>query len=490
MSLRSFLLHVGTSSEDLSECCNQLFPYADTNARWDSKLASLYVNGSEPLQPHHKSKNFFFFLINGAIEANKINKIESVQFWPNSWTGWMHQGVAIAFSKGQVHLSNGPLASTPVYYCRNEEDIIFSSEIKALFRQNLVQVERPEFSHFLKKPFFKEAGSTPVPGIFKLKPNTVLTIELKTKSISITNLLRPPPTIHESINGSVHELYSNLEKRIQERLTKGTLGIPLSGGCDSGAVAGIVAKHQSDIHTFTMGTAAHNEFKEAQQMSHFIGAQHHEVLIPEEELIPAILEGIYLNELCDPEYAIGYAGLYFTYKAASGVVDQMITGYGADLTLSNFLNVPDGEIEATAKKLLNRTSQTGELSPYVPLLFGLEIDHPFLDHEITSHIVSMPLEYKVRKEVNETIDKFIEKEMIAKFQLMPEDLIHRPKKALHTGAGIGDLFLKMADFKTQQPEKFKSAFLFEAWKQLIFEGRKPGDCDPGEILYAAKKTLQ
>jgi len=483
MMLRSFLLQSGSSKEDLTEASLHLFPYSDESASWRSGNVRMYTNGHPALQPEETTSSVLF-VVNDEPNEDPLDKVYDLKFNTQTRQERITQGVRIIITDESIHIYNGPSAATPVYYCRNEQDILVSTEIKALIHQDLVDVGRPVTAYFQTEPFFKPKGSTPVSGISKLHSDTVLEIDRSSGKIHLNDLPASISVMSFDLQDCIDDLYKKLDHWVAKRIANRAIGIPLSGGCDSGAVAGIASKYQQGFHTFTMGTEQHNEFKEARSMSAHIGSMHHEITINNEELIPAILKGIFLNEISDAEYAIGYAGLYFTYKAASGLVELMLTGYGADLTLSNFLKVQPDSIGQTTANLLYRTGQTGELSPFVPSYFNLEVAHPFLDPEIIDLIVAMPLSFKEYVGPNGIVDKHIEKEMIRKYDLMPKELIHRPKKALHTGAGIMDLFHQITFSKGKD---FRSGFLHGAWKQLIFEGVRPEACDRERILNDAKE---
>jgi asparagine synthase (glutamine-hydrolysing) len=133
-----------------------------------------------------------------------------------------------------------------------------------------------------------------------------------------------------------------------------TLGLALSGGIDSIAIAFILRRlyPEREIHTFTTGCGPEDpEMATAARVAARIGARHHEVLTPPELLDGALIKLVWHLE--DPVARTEALQLLQLGQAARPYVDVLVSGQGAD---SLFAGMP--------KYILF------ELTRYLPLLRG------------------------------------------------------------------------------------------------------------------------
>lgn len=483
MMPRGFLLHVGPVARDCSASAQRLAPYGPGSGMRDLDGAALWTNGPGSPEPVILDQGMEFFLFGERPSARHTEAaLRFMECGVAALSGYALHGAWVIREKDTLHIYSGGLGEIPVYYCRGDRDLLVATEIKALAAQDFVPVRPLAARHIRELPYFPDSSATLSENVFRLVPGHVLEIGLRQPEVHFHRVpvpeIRPPATVNEAAG----RLYAALEQEISEACDGSRIGIPLSGGCDSAAVAGIAVKHARPVNTYTIGTSRNNEFGPACETARHLGTVHRESVIGAEALLPAILEGIYYNELADPLYAIGYAGLYFAFRAACGTTDRLLTGYGADLTLSNFLGGDPSAQNAVAAKLLARTAWTGELHAALAARFGLEVRHPFLSQAVSGLILSMPVNFRTRLAGDREIDKYVEKLMIADHGLMPTGLINREKQALHTGAGIPGLFEQEVKKWGDPTPEFNLNFLLCAWKQLIFNGVSPDACDIGELI--------
>ena len=70
------------------------------------------------------------------------------------------------------------------------------------------------------------------------------------------------------------------------------IGIPLSGGLDSGIIAAMAKKEVKNLQSFTIGTELGNEFDQAREAATFLGTKHTEIFIDNDGFMDSVLHGI------------------------------------------------------------------------------------------------------------------------------------------------------------------------------------------------------
>src|SRR5262249_46641995 len=115
------------------------------------------------------------------------------------------------------------------------------------------------------------------------------------------------------------------------------LGIFLSGGLDSSAIAALTAKIRGDrIDTFAVGYGK-EEFSElhyARQVAQHIGSLHHEVRLSREEFFDSLPHLIWHED--EPIVWPSSVSLYFVARLAKERVTVVLTGEGSDETLGGY----------------------------------------------------------------------------------------------------------------------------------------------------------
>ena len=115
------------------------------------------------------------------------------------------------------------------------------------------------------------------------------------------------------------------------------LGVFLSGGLDSSAVAALTTKiRREPIETFSVGYGeeAFSELPYARQVAQHIGSRHHEVRLSREEFFAALPALIWHED--EPIVWPSSVSLYFVAKLARERVTVVLTGEGSDETLGGY----------------------------------------------------------------------------------------------------------------------------------------------------------
>jgi len=228
----------------------------------------------------------------------------------------------------------------PLYYSMHHGRITFASEIKALLKdsEQRREVDEEAFFHFLS--FITTPGpQTLFAGIKKLGPATWLCVNedgsmREERYWDVWDHARPLKGASEA------ELAERVlaELRVAVRLRKVSdvpVGVFLSGGIDSSTNAALFSEDEaSAVKTFTVGyrgeyQSYRNELSFARLMADRIGAEHHEVLLGEQDLLDFLPEMIRLQDepIADPVCV----PLYYVSKLArqhGAIVCQV--GEGSD----------------------------------------------------------------------------------------------------------------------------------------------------------------
>ena len=230
------------------------------------------------------------------------------------------------------------LGKKPFYYYWDGRIFAFASEIKALLRHPAIspQFEESLLPEYLAFGYISEER-TLFSGIRKLMPGHHLTLDLASD--------RPAPQIRQywEIPGPgsvedrdddawIRECRERLEETVRLRLMSDVpLGMFLSGGVDSSAIAAIM-KRQFDgpVKTFAVGyqEERYSELSYAAHVARSIGTDHHEVVVGMEDFFNALPRLIWHED--EPITWPSSVSLYFVSRLASRQVKVVLTGEGSD----------------------------------------------------------------------------------------------------------------------------------------------------------------
>ncbi len=231
------------------------------------------------------------------------------------------------------------LGIKPFYYFTNGRIFAFASEIKALLEHPAVSPSvdeslLPEYLAF----GYGSSDRTLFRGIRKLMPGHYLTLDVKEGSPLIPREERywdaPRPLHFESRPESewIRECRERLEETVRMRLMSDVpLGMFLSGGVDSSAIAAIMRRQVSTpVKTFAVGYREEqfSELTWARQVAGAIGTEHREVVIGMEDFFNALPDLVWHED--EPIAWPSSVSLYFVSKLAASEVKVVLTGEGSD----------------------------------------------------------------------------------------------------------------------------------------------------------------
>jgi len=239
------------------------------------------------------------------------------------------------------------LGVKPLYWALAGDRLLFASEIKAIIESGLVAAQPNEavLAEVLATRY-TSGTDTLFRGIFKLLPGHRLVFqngEIRTEQYWDLPLDGPDPSFDELGEEAIVERFrALLQESVRLRLMADVpLGMFLSGGIDSSAVAALMAREVNrPIDTFSVAFADRefSELEYARQVARTVGANSHEVVIDDEDFFGALPRLIWHED--EPIAHPSSVPLHFVSMLAREHVKVVLTGEGADELLAGYGKYP------------------------------------------------------------------------------------------------------------------------------------------------------
>jgi asparagine synthase (glutamine-hydrolysing) len=240
-----------------------------------------------------------------------------------------------------LFIARDRLGIKPLYYRLTPDRLLFASEIKALFEHDRkpARFNRAAIPEFLAFGYLSRTD-TFYEGIQKLLPGHTMTIGSDGQADIRRYWNLDNSQTHESRNQDdyVRNYRELLEGAVRSHLMSDVpLGMFLSGGLDSSAVAALMTKiRREPIKTFSIGYSEqhYSELPFARRIAEHIKSQHHEVIVSEEDFFAALPHLIWHED--EPIVWPSSISLYFVARLARERVTVVLTGEGSDETLAGY----------------------------------------------------------------------------------------------------------------------------------------------------------
>ncbi|MBX3298141.1 MAG: asparagine synthase (glutamine-hydrolyzing) [Acidobacteria bacterium] len=242
---------------------------------------------------------------------------------------------------GELFIARDRFGVKPLYYSLDEDGSIhFASEIKSLLAAGSV---RPEINYKALPDQFANHGTsgdeTLFLGVKRLLPGHTLTwkdgrIEIR----EYWDLKFEPKDETISDREAVEIWLQMFREAVKMRLMADVpLGMFLSGGIDSSAIAAIMSETVDEpIKTFSVAFDEReaNELQYARLVSGRFGTDHHEITITPDQFFDELPRLVWHED--EPIGFIASVPLYFVSKLAGDHVKVVLTGEGSDETLAGY----------------------------------------------------------------------------------------------------------------------------------------------------------
>jgi asparagine synthase (glutamine-hydrolysing) len=241
----------------------------------------------------------------------------------------------------RLFIARDRLGIKPLYYHLTSQQIVFGSEIKVILAglgtgARLDRAVLPEYLAF----GYLSGEQTFYSGIRKLMPGHWMEVD-PGGQVRIERYWDLPVTQRERAQPEsyyVHTYRGMLEQAVSSHLMSDVpLGVFLSGGVDSSAVAALMTKiRRAPVETFSVGYAedAYSELPYARIVAKHLNSVHHEVLVSQQDFFESLPHLIWHED--EPIVWPSSVPLYFVAQLAHQRVKVVLTGEGADETLAGY----------------------------------------------------------------------------------------------------------------------------------------------------------
>ncbi len=200
----------------------------------------------------------------------------------------------------RLWLGRDRIGIKPLYYGQFDNLFLFGSELKALRAKDGWQpgIDRDALAAYFRFNYVP-APHTIYRNIYKLEPGTLLSFRVGEKPKlrrywNLASVASQGPLLNDEEEALV-ECEALLRDAVKRRLVADVpLGVLLSGGVDSSAVAALMqSESRHPVKSFTVGfeNAGFNEAGHAKVIAQHIGTEHHELYLSEAralELVPSL----------------------------------------------------------------------------------------------------------------------------------------------------------------------------------------------------------
>lgn len=231
-------------------------------------------------------------------------------------------------------LARDRMGEKPLYLCEQDGRLYFASELKALLCTAIIpfQLDPHAIDCYFHYQYVPEP-MTPVKGVCKLPTATIMTVDVEPWRMEERCYWRmedAPPLEGDPAKRIREELETVSELVIRSDVP---VGIALSGGLDSSAIAALATKkYPGSMHAFSVGYPGrpfYDERADAKALADHLSMPFHEVEIATDEMVSCFPELIERSD--DPIADVSGYAYYAVMKAARAHnVPVMLQGQGGD----------------------------------------------------------------------------------------------------------------------------------------------------------------
>ena len=242
-------------------------------------------------------------------------------------------------------LARDPFGVKPLYYFANGNQFCFASELKPLLEPvPRAAIDADKLATLLKLRF-SPSPDTLFRGVRKLRPGHLLEVRLDGASPVVREYpyLKPVPAPEGGLDfGSAVDRYEALfSTAVQRQLMSDVeIGVLLSGGVDSAAVAAIAQRHSpAPLKAFTVGfkdaeSADADEIDDARETARALGLEHYSVRIGFDDFLASLRDCVRVVE--EPLATTSIVPMRFLARLAASHVKVVLSGQGADEPLGGY----------------------------------------------------------------------------------------------------------------------------------------------------------
>jgi asparagine synthase (glutamine-hydrolysing) len=293
-----------------------------------------------------------------------------------------------------LFIARDRLGIKPLYYRLTREALIFGSEIKVILAYPGV---RAEFNHGALSEYlafgYLCGEETFYSGIRKLMPGHTLEVDERGNChIHQYWDLALNQEEARSEDYYVRTYRELLEQAVESHLMSDVpLGVFLSGGVDSSAVAALMTKiRREPVETFSVGysESQYSELPYARTVAEHIHSVHREILVSRREFFDTLPRLIWHED--EPITWPSSVALYFVSRLASQHVKVVLTGEGSDESLAGYTRYPftlkNAALDRIYRSIVPRSARRGIRqmiagSSFIHATVRRKLEHTFLGRD-------------------------------------------------------------------------------------------------------------
>jgi asparagine synthase (glutamine-hydrolysing) len=243
----------------------------------------------------------------------------------------------------RVFLARDRLGIKPLYYARVDGSLLFASEVRALLASGRV----PARLSAQALPAYLLFGSVSEPltlidGIFSLPPGHAMCVEAESPLAEsspkaywnfdrgVINAGEANASSTEQFPAPAQRVRALLEDAVASHLVADVpIGVFLSSGLDSTAIAALASRSQRGIHTFTVAfpDVEFSEAEKARRTAAHFGTEHSELTLSDEEMVARLDEAV---AAFDQPSMDGINTYFVSWAARQAGLKVALSGLGSD----------------------------------------------------------------------------------------------------------------------------------------------------------------
>lgn len=341
-----------------------------------------------------------------------------------------------AYTPKGLFLARDPLGVRPLYYGKMDGGVLcFASEVKSLLQVTCEIREFPPGSWYQENDGFH----------------------------SFTQL-----NVGEMLNGDTDEIAHGLRLRLEQavvrRIDGEVMGSWLSGGLDSSVIAALARPYVQTLHTFAGGLAGAPDLACARQVADYLGTEHHEVIVSENDLLCALPDVIYYLESFDALLVRSTVVNYLVAREAANYVGSAFSGEGGDELFAGYAYLEGMPAERLSDELIDITQRLHNTAlqrvDRSASAHGLVARVPFLDADLVSYVTRIPPSLKLYQG-DPAIEKWILRRALE--GALPEEILWRRKAKFWEGSGVGENLAQLVSEQVSPADFARERRLENGW---------------------------
>lgn len=260
-------------------------------------------------------------------------------------------------------------------------------------------------------------------------------------------------------NYDINDIYSNIQKYLTVAVNKRCLTTErpiaclLSGGLDSSLITALVNKYMKQhnmnkLETYSIGIEGSGDLIYAKKVADFLGTNHIEIIVTEDDMFNAVDEVIYHISSYDTTTVRASIGNYLIgkYISTHSNAKVIFNGDGSDELAGGYMymhKAPDSiEFDKECRRLLSKIYSFDVLRSDKSISsHGLEPRTPFLDRSWINYYLSISPDIRNHSK-NGQIEKYLIRKSFSKEvygeDLLPSEVLWRSKEAFSDGVSKND----------------------------------------------------